>query len=69
MSSINLPTWDSHGGPVVKTLPSIAGGIGLIPGQGTTVLYAARHGQFFFFKFANLLSLSHHFWKNPSETK
>ena len=49
MSSINLPTWDSPGGPVVKTLPSIAGGIGLIPGQGTTVLHAARHGQFFFF--------------------
>ena len=57
MSSINLPTWDSPGGPVVKTLPSIAGGIGLIPGQGTTVLHAARHGQFFFF--FNLLTCCH----------
>ena len=28
------------GGPVVKTLPSNVGGTGLIPGQGTKILYA-----------------------------
>ena len=49
MSSILLLTWDSPGGPVVKTLPSNAGGIGSIPGQGATVLHASRHGQIFFF--------------------
>ena len=27
--------WDFPGGPVVKTLPSNAGGMGSIPGQGT----------------------------------
>ena len=26
---------DFHGGPVVKILPCNAGGLGLIPGQGT----------------------------------
>ena len=33
--------WDFPGGPVVKNLPSTAGDVGLIPGQGTKILYAA----------------------------
>ena len=34
--------WDFPGGPVVKTLASIAGGMGLIPDRGTKILKAAR---------------------------
>ena len=30
-----LTPWEFPGGPVVKTLPSNAGGEGLIPGQGS----------------------------------
>ena len=33
--------WDYPGGPVVKNLPSTEGDVGLIPGQGTKILYAA----------------------------
>ena len=33
---------DFPGSPVVETLPSSAGGVGLTPGQGTKILYAAR---------------------------
>ena len=32
--------WDFPGGPVVKTLPSSAGGVGLIPGRGTKIAHA-----------------------------
>ena len=32
-------------GPMVKTLPSNAGGMGLIPGQGTEVPHATECGQ------------------------
>ena len=32
--------WDFPGGPVVKTLPSNAGDIGLIPSQGAKISYA-----------------------------
>ena len=30
------------GGPVVKTLPSNAGGVGMIPGQGTEIPHALQ---------------------------
>ena len=30
-------TWDFPGGPVVKTSPSKAGGVSLIPGQGAKI--------------------------------
>ena len=40
---------------MVKALPSNAGGIGSIPGQGTTVLPAARHGQIVLFCFVFLI--------------
>ena len=33
---------DFPGGPVVKTLSSTAGGVGLIPGQGAKVPHASR---------------------------
>ena len=33
------------GGPVVKTLPSNARDMSLIPGQGTEIPYAALYGQ------------------------
>ena len=36
---------DLPGSPVVKTLPSNAGGAGSIPGQGTKVPHAAEYGQ------------------------
>ena len=32
--------WDFPSGPVVKTLPSSAGGVGLIPGRGTKISHA-----------------------------
>ena len=31
-------TWDFPGGPVVMTSPSNAGGMSLIPGQGSKIL-------------------------------
>ena len=34
--------WDFPDDPVVKILPSIAGGAGLIPGQGTKIPHASR---------------------------
>ena len=36
---------DFPGSPVVKSLPFNAGGMGLLTGQGTKVLRAARCGQ------------------------
>ena len=33
-------SWDFPGGPVVKNLPSSAGDVGLIPGQGTKIPHA-----------------------------
>ena len=36
-----MPPRDFPGGPVVKTLPSSAGGAGLIPGQGARVPHAS----------------------------
>ena len=33
--------WDFPGGPVVKTLPSSAGVVGLIPGQGAKMPHAS----------------------------
>ena len=33
--------WDFPGGPVVKNLPSNAGDVGSIPGQGTKIPHAA----------------------------
>ena len=35
-------SWDFFGRPVVKNLPSIAGDVGLIPGQGTKIPHAPR---------------------------
>ena len=32
-----VQTWDFFDGPVVETLPSNAGGIGSIPGQGAKI--------------------------------
>ena len=37
--------WDFPGGPVVKTLPSNAGGMGPIPGWGTKIPHAVGCGQ------------------------
>ena len=37
--------WDFPGGPVIKTMPSTAGGAGSTPGQGTKVLYASGYSQ------------------------
>ena len=34
--------WDLLGGPVVKTLPSNAGGVGLIPGRRAKIPHALR---------------------------
>ena len=42
---LKTKAWDFPGSPVVKTLPSTAGGVGSIPGQGTKVLPAAGCGQ------------------------
>ena len=36
---------DFPGNPVVKTLPSSAGGTGLIPGQGAKIPHALRPGS------------------------
>ena len=37
--------WDFLGSPVIKTLHFISRGMGLIPGQGTKILWAAWLGQ------------------------
>ena len=34
--------WDFPGGPVVKSSPSSAGNVGLIPGQGTKIAHAMK---------------------------
>ena len=34
--------WDFPGGPVVKTPPSSAGGVGSIPGRGAKISHASR---------------------------
>ena len=34
--------WDFPGGPVVKTSPSNAGGVGSIPGRGAKIPRASR---------------------------
>ena len=41
--------WDVLSGPVVKALPSNAGGASLIPSWGTKVPHAVGSGQIFFF--------------------
>ena len=33
--------WDFSGGPVIENLPSNAGAMGLIPGQGTKIPHAS----------------------------
>ena len=35
------PSWDFPGGPMVKTLPSNAGAVGLIPGWGAKIPHAS----------------------------
>ena len=35
-------SWDFHGGPVVKTLPSVAGVAGSIPGLGAMIPGGSR---------------------------
>ena len=42
-SALKSNEWDFPGGPVVKTLPSDAGDVGLIPGRGTK--FHMPHGQ------------------------
>ena len=34
---------DFPGGPMVKTSPSYAGGVGLIPGQGAKIPFASKN--------------------------
>ena len=41
----NKSCWDFPSGPVVKTLPSNAGGVGSIPGWGTKIPHAVGCGQ------------------------
>ena len=40
-SALKSNEWDFPCGPVVKTLPSNAGDVGLIPGWGTEILHAS----------------------------
>ena len=40
-TSKNKELWDFPGGPVVKTSPSNAGGVGSIPGQGAKIPHAS----------------------------
>ena len=35
-------SWDFPGGPVVKTSPSNAGSVGLIPGQGAKIPHVSQ---------------------------
>ena len=37
-----IVTWDFPGGQVVESLPCNSGDVGLIPGRGTMILYAAE---------------------------
>ena len=39
-TTCNITFWDFPGGPVVRTLPSSAGGAGSIPGQGAKIPHA-----------------------------
>ena len=39
---IKTQYWDFPGGPVVKTLPSRAGGVGSIPGWGAGIPHATQ---------------------------
>ena len=41
-SVLRIRPWDFPGGPVVKTLPSSAENVGLIPGQGAKILHTLR---------------------------
>ena len=43
MTAVINKDWDFPGGPVVKTLPSNTGEVGLIPGQGTEISYASKN--------------------------
>ena len=47
------------GGPVVKTLPSNAGGASLIPGQGTKIPYASWPGKPGMLQFMGLQRVGH----------
>ena len=38
----NVFRWDFLGGPVVKTLPSNTGAVGLIPGRGAKIPHASQ---------------------------
>ena len=40
-SALKSNEWDFPGGPVVKTLPSNAGDVGLIPGLRAKILHAS----------------------------
>ena len=37
-----IVNWDFPGGQVVESLPCNSGDVGLIPGRGTMILYAAE---------------------------
>ena len=41
-TSFKAEPWDFPGGPEVKTSPSISGGVGSIPGQGTKIPHASQ---------------------------
>ena len=43
MTAVIKKDWDFPGGPVVKTLPSNSADMGLIPGQGTKILYVSKN--------------------------
>ena len=45
ISPQNLENGDFLGGPVAKNLPSNAGDMGSIPGQGTKIPQASQQGQ------------------------
>ena len=51
VSLINTWTLNFPGGPVVKTPPSSAWGVGSIPGLGTKIPHAVQRSQKFFFNF------------------
>jgi len=38
----NFTNWDFPGSPAIKTLPSNAGDVGLIPGQGAKIPQASQ---------------------------
>jgi len=41
LENLQLHFWDFHGGPVVKTSPSRAGGVGPVSGQGAKIPHAS----------------------------